>query len=266
MTMEDKCIQQSKHLEKGNKLFRKAVSLLSKNSVHFWVDAGTLLGLTRDQSLIPWDSDIDLGVWKDSVTEEEIIRIFEEENFVVESLLPEGRPCINCFSQDSACEFYVDIAFYSREDGYALYESYYRDYEHLSIFQKMILFLANRLQSKQSQEKGSGSHKNQLKINAYKAIEALIYQIIPQNLRLSIAKKLMSFLERTLPKFKVVYKYPEHFYDELKQVELLGVAVNVPNDTESFLETAYGQDWRIPKDYGNKWWLGATEVDTSPMM
>ena len=44
--------------------FIKAINILNSNRVKYWVCNGTALGLIRDKSLIPWDPDIDIGVWK----------------------------------------------------------------------------------------------------------------------------------------------------------------------------------------------------------
>ena len=38
-------------------------AVLSDCDVQYWMDSGSLLGLIRDGKEIPWDSDIDLGVW-----------------------------------------------------------------------------------------------------------------------------------------------------------------------------------------------------------
>ena len=39
-------------------------SVLQKLGIVYWLDCGTLLGAIRDNQLIAWDNDIDLGCWK----------------------------------------------------------------------------------------------------------------------------------------------------------------------------------------------------------
>lgn len=42
----------------------KYISILfKKHDISFWLDKGSLLGAVRNNKIIPWDNDIDLGVW-----------------------------------------------------------------------------------------------------------------------------------------------------------------------------------------------------------
>ena len=36
--------------------------ILKKSNVTYWIEGGTLLGAIRDNKLIPWDHDLDLGM------------------------------------------------------------------------------------------------------------------------------------------------------------------------------------------------------------
>lgn len=54
----------------------KILDLLNKNNISHYVDHGTLLGIVRDNSLIPWDKDVDIAVFIED--KEKIIRIIDE--------------------------------------------------------------------------------------------------------------------------------------------------------------------------------------------
>ncbi|KAG7380174.1 hypothetical protein PHYPSEUDO_007654 [Phytophthora pseudosyringae] len=43
-------------------LLTKTSRILKRNNVEYWLDKGTLLGVHRDDGLIPWEYDVDLGV------------------------------------------------------------------------------------------------------------------------------------------------------------------------------------------------------------
>ena len=49
---------------KWDKNLVDSVKILEDIHQNYWVCHGTLLGIIRDKNLIPWDNDIDLGVWK----------------------------------------------------------------------------------------------------------------------------------------------------------------------------------------------------------
>jgi phosphorylcholine metabolism protein LicD len=44
-------------------LILSITDLFNKNNIPYWVDFGTLLGIVRDGSIIPWDHDGDISVW-----------------------------------------------------------------------------------------------------------------------------------------------------------------------------------------------------------
>lgn len=51
------------------------VNLLETNNVKYWLDWGTLLGAVRDGKMIPWDFDIDLGIFDDDVAKVLALRV-----------------------------------------------------------------------------------------------------------------------------------------------------------------------------------------------
>ena len=46
-------------------MLKQVAGTLNRYNVTYWLDSGTLLAAIRDRRLIPWDNDIDLGVWND---------------------------------------------------------------------------------------------------------------------------------------------------------------------------------------------------------
>lgn len=47
-------------------LLLRAVTILERNGIQYWLDKGTLLGIYRDKGLIPWEYDVDLGVMNET--------------------------------------------------------------------------------------------------------------------------------------------------------------------------------------------------------
>lgn len=42
----------------------KAIDTIEALKIDYWVTDGTLLGIIRKNRILPWDSDVDLGVLK----------------------------------------------------------------------------------------------------------------------------------------------------------------------------------------------------------
>jgi hypothetical protein len=95
--------------------FQRAVEILKTTGVLFWLDQGTLLGCIRDRRLIPWDDDIDFGVWRDQVNQESLIAKFVNIGFERERI-PEEMDCVHLLSGTGKR---VDITFYTREGSMA---------------------------------------------------------------------------------------------------------------------------------------------------
>ena len=93
-------------------IFTDTVRILKENGINFWLCQGTLLGIIRENRLIPWDRDIDFGVWIKEVSKPKIIQIFVQNGF-----LHKPKP-----SGDDSLEFFgnankrIEINFY-RSDG-----------------------------------------------------------------------------------------------------------------------------------------------------
>ena len=49
-------------LQKTLRLLQRICTTLNENGIHYWVEGGTLLGIIRENRLLPWDHDIDISV------------------------------------------------------------------------------------------------------------------------------------------------------------------------------------------------------------
>ena len=58
--------------------------ILKINSINYWISNGSLLGIVRENRILPWDNDIDIGVWAHEVSKNDIIEIFKSLGFSIE--------------------------------------------------------------------------------------------------------------------------------------------------------------------------------------
>ena len=68
---------------KWDKNLVDSVKILEDIQQNYWVCHGTLLGIIRDKNLIPWDNDIDLGVWKKNLKKNIIVKEFKKNKFLL---------------------------------------------------------------------------------------------------------------------------------------------------------------------------------------
>jgi len=60
--MAGKIQLRGKYLCKALKILKYVTSQLEQNDIPYWLEAGTLLGIIRENRLLPWDNDIDISI------------------------------------------------------------------------------------------------------------------------------------------------------------------------------------------------------------
>ena len=71
--------------QKTDSNFIEIIKILNGHKIKYWICQGTLLGIVRDNQLIPWDHDIDIAVWSGSISKEKMIKIMISNNFTLRS-------------------------------------------------------------------------------------------------------------------------------------------------------------------------------------
>lgn len=88
----------------------------------YWVDAGSLLGIVREGRLLPWDRDIDLGVWADD--QERVLRhvtgVADGLGLRVKNTTYRGRVYKTKLRSSSRLGRVIDITYWWRGDGTAV--------------------------------------------------------------------------------------------------------------------------------------------------
>ncbi len=61
--MSGKTRLEGKNIEIALKLLHTVTSELEKSGVNYWLEGGTLLGVIRENRLLPWDNDMDISMY-----------------------------------------------------------------------------------------------------------------------------------------------------------------------------------------------------------
>ncbi len=204
--------------------FIKAINILNSNRIDYWVCNGTALGLIRDKNLIPWDPDIDIGVWKNETNISELEQIFKREGFLKKKKF---------FHKDNLLSFTrnggrdVDFNIHELCDDKNMCISKY--YVHRNVLMRLIYVLSL-----------AGNYKGN-------------YKVIIN--RFFFLKYLFVKLKELLISKNVFYKMggytvPTKLFKSFKIIHINDLKIKVPFYSKKYLLYLYGKNWKIPvKNY-----------------
>jgi len=225
----------------GAAVFLLVADVLDELGIQFWLDQGTLLGAVRQGSLLPWDNDIDLGVW-----DEQVGHVMTELMHALETNGARVRDCVGhihvCLAScDQALP--VDIAKYVRTDGFAIKifsrprtspKNNFMRFLWL-VIRKICYLLSNRMMDIGNQS---------VRYNAYGANSGNIWSrglyFVGRQMMICGGLGAQLFWQRVLVRVDV------RFFEQLREVEFLGMQLLIPSEAEDYLALKYGSGWRIP--------------------
>ena len=232
-------------------LFRETVSRLHGAGIHFWLESGALLGLIRDGALISWDHDIDLGIWRDEIDEAAMAGLFDDSLLDVRRH-PESDFFHIC-PRDWKTQQFIDLNLYTKRSDQAVTTVCFSRQDR---WQRLAALLCDSLVGREHYP-----HKNpvvnKIQQGLYSFLGGVVGPILPGGCHGRLERYSAGLQEGK--KAYAMYEYPARFFEDFREIELFGVHVNIPGDTEAYLETAYGKDWRIPRKWKH-WYEGATYI------
>lgn len=214
--------------------------ILDREKIPFWLEAGTLLGAIRENRILPWDTDIDLGGLKKDFPDrikKRLTKEFEKKGFIV-YFFPEKID----FVKDENPAIQIHLA-YGPKKGY--FTRQMADNREKS---GKLLHQVYRL--------SNVSYYGRFKLNASRgSIKTNLFKIItffPKNFK----KKISDFVMAKLTNLKDAGIYyinvPESYFSNLKKINFYGSLFYVPSSCEKYLEAQYG-DWRTPPKEKGPW-------------
>ena len=220
-------------------IFKLAVKILTENNINYWVCHGTLLGIIRDDEILPWDHDIDFAVWEDEYSKKDIIKIFSTDKRFKPKAILEEMNSLHFFVKDSENKR-LDINFYLRDKNKAFIK-----WPTLSsaLYPKIYNFFLISIASKISLRKIIQS-ENGIIIQFIKLLISFPLILV----RCILPKKLKKLLNKdTFKKYDYAgYSFPIELMKK-KKIKFLDVDIFVPINSEEVLKYTYGEEWRIPK-------------------
>jgi len=213
---------------------KKIVSVFEEYDVDYWLEFGSLLGCYRDKRLIPWDSDIDIGVF-DLEAVRKAKRGLEEQGLIVVEKPENFMPTLEIYCKDFPEESYFHADIYQFiKNSMGMYE--YRWLVRTNLLCRIANYIAYIF-------------RQQRVVNASRARVRLTDDLI------SISKWFPKSVNKVLHDMcmavdlffsnnrKLLFK---DF--ETKTVMLYDTLMRIPETAEEHLLINYGRTWRIPQE------------------
>ena len=216
--------------------FKTTINIFNKLKINYWVCQGTLLGIIRDKSLIPWDPDIDLAVTEKGFDKDLVEKMMKKNGFHKKKKF---------FKDDSLITFKkkggrdVDINFYKIDNRHKLVQTEW--FVPKNILMKLIEVLSFS--------------------KIYKGRGKFIVRCI------SFLEPFFKYIKKILIKKNLFYKkagysHPYKFVSKLKKIKFFDLNIIVPFLYIHYLDYTYGKNWRKPKkDFS--WWKDSPSTITS---
>jgi phosphorylcholine metabolism protein LicD len=202
--------------------FAEVIKLLNSNNIHYWLCHGTLLGVIRDNDLIPWDHDIDIAVWYNKKLKFFFINLMKENNFQLkEKYLIEDD--LITFTKSGGRE--VDINFYEKKILNNKQFAYIKWFVPKNLLMKFIEAISMS---------STYSGKFKFIINKLSFFESIFEKI-----KIFLIKK--KYFHKSIG-----YTQPLKLLEKFKKIKFNSVSVSVPYFSEEYLEYVYGPDWKKP--------------------
>jgi hypothetical protein len=209
----------TKRFLKNDPNFKDCIEVLNKLKINYWLCHGTLLGVIRDKSLIPWDNDIDIGSW-DLKNKEKIITAFVKKGFRYQNKFF-GNNYLLSFQKGK--NRVVDINFYEIDNTRKY--CFQRHYAIRNIFCRFIYVFSVA-------KKYNGRFK--ILIRSF-----------------GFASKFFKLLKKKLEKMNLFYidagfKTKIKYFKKIKTIKYYDVSVKIPIFYKNYFEDLYGKNWKIP--------------------
>lgn len=222
---------------------RQVKEVFDEYDIEYWLDMGTLLGAIRDGKFIPWDTDIDLGIWHKNI--DRIITVCKELHKKFDIIYYESHISV----QKEGFPIPIQISLYRLDKEIKTWPI------AKNFVGKIILYLIlpglTAPHYNQVHFKASLTTNNLVKIMKF-SVNIFIFKT-SHALPTEVREKLIRIVKTISKKIGCKYVYsrlPKNYFMNLSTIKFYGMEFRIPARAEEYLTCIYGKDWCIPnKDY-----------------
>lgn len=242
-------VRRDKNNSDVDRNFIDVIATFNKLHLPYWCMNGTLLGVVRDGTLIPWDNDIDLAFEIQKIDINQVMAELEHLGFVG-GINRRRRPGFPVLKYKRAGGRSVEILFFKcsqlETEPVICFEYHKTDdpnfRKDLKMQQLIVLKLLKQLGRLPIHEKELGIEFVRLKKSLLLKLIGFVSRIFPSQLA-SISKWLSSKYELD----EVMgYYIPVSFFGEGVCLDYHGEKCRVPSQFTEVCKAIYGNDWKTP--------------------
>lgn len=209
----------------------KIIQTFEREKIQYWLCHGTLLGIVRENRLLPWDNDIDIAVFHDDISKHKIRNLLNELGFLEKYTALESQ-CLHFNGTNKM----IDINFYkvNSEQAYMKWLA-----PNITRRQKLLFMILSAF----SGIMPDGYKYKNMFIRKLLTLAFVFLYMLGKILPKKLKKLIETFGENTL-------NYKGYFYPldmmKFKKFEFAGTKVSVPESYKEMLRLTYGDDWMTP--------------------
>ena len=262
--MEDKDIikreiAELQEIEMG--ILKELIRICDENGINYYLIEGSLLGAIRHKGMIPWDDDIDVGMFRDDY--ERFLKIANSQarapykclnyrdkegyiDFITQFVNTEKKVTTSYRQKDAVMNVWVDVFVI---DGMPTNRIHHFFHKYRLLYRKLIMMWSNLdhylVTGRQRSIKEKiliqfcKTMKLERYIDNYKALQKMDKAMINNN-----PDNTINFMSE----YKWRTEFPKAYYGEGRMVPFGDINVRIPNRGEDILTSLYGDYMELPPE------------------
>ena len=236
------------------KILLEVKRICDKHSIKYFLIGGTLLGAVRHQGFIPWDDDIDIGMFR--VDYEIFLSVARNElnsEFFLQTVdsdsghcLPYGKVRLNKTNYPEAANLHVLENRGIWVDIFP-FDNIQKPKERSPVYYVVLSVLDSIIFQKYDYQFKSISTIRK----CYNSILKLISYMFPKNVLLNVRNSIMQHYNKYQTEYIINWPYKSakrEYFDELTELPFETVSFPVPKKYHEYLTSFYGDYMRIPPE------------------
>lgn len=252
-------IRELQAIEMG--ILGELIRICDENQIKYYLMEGSLLGAVRHQGMIPWDDDIDVGMFREDY--ERFLEIADNEarapykclnyrnregyiDFITQFVNTEKKIMTSYRAKDAVMNVWVDVFVI---DGMPVNPVHHFLHKYRLLYRKLIMMWSNLDHYLVTGRERSGLEKILIRIcrvfkferyiNNYKALSKMDKAMVNGNKHNTI---------NFMSEYKWRTEFPRDYYGNGRMVPFGGLTVRIPDKAEEILASIYGNYLELPPE------------------